>query len=191
MKRLFSILICVAVILSLCACGSVETAPALRHKVSSKVDSQTVKDANRYAVILKENIAAADEAYDTDVGFVQYTFNHGEMQALSDAIKEREGVADASDYRYDLIKIAYIMTSINYCTHSYSGEEIYNQALSLLGIDSEGLTSNLEKSQAITDYAKQESEHFLKKYYRTSIDPKSLMALFKKASRSEEASSSS
>ncbi len=62
MKRFLSILLCVAVILSLCAC-SVDAASqrTLKRKVASKVSTETVKNADQYAALLQDNIDAADK----------------------------------------------------------------------------------------------------------------------------------
>ena len=48
----------------------------MKRKVSSKVSDETAKNAVKYAELLKDNIAAADEEYDSEVGFTQYSFNH-------------------------------------------------------------------------------------------------------------------
>lgn len=191
MKRFFSILICVALVMSLCACGiSADTSLTLKRKVSSKVDNETVKNANQYAALIRDNIAAADEEYDSEVGFAQYSFNHTALLALSNSIKDAEGIKDASGYRYDLIKISYIISTINYGISSYSEDAMYDETLKLLSLDPEGLNSNLEKSQAIIDYAKSECEAFLKSYYRRSFDPSSLMNLLRRSSDEEESASS-
>lgn len=190
MKRFLSILLCVAVILSLCAC-SIDSASQLtvKRKVSSKVSDETAKNAVKYAELLKDNIAAADEEYDSEVGFTQYSFNHTALLALSNSIKDAEGVKDVSGFRYDLIKISYIVSTINYGLQSYSEDAMYDETMKLLSLDPTGLETKLEKSQAISDYAKAECEAFLKHYYRRTIDPKSIMNLLKR-SDDEEASAS-
>ena len=191
MKRFFSILLCVAVILSLCACSiSSDTKLTAKRKVSSKVSAETVKNADQYAALLKENIAAADKEYDSEVGFTQYSFNHTALLALSNSIKDAEGVKDVSGFRYDLIKISYIVSTINYGLQSYSADAMYDETMKLLSLDPTGLETKLEKSQAISDYAKEECEAFLKHYYRRTIDPKALMNLLKKGDDEEGSASS-
>lgn len=190
MKRFLSILLCVAVILSLCAC-SVDAASqrTLKRKVASKVSTETVKNADQYAALLQDNIDAADKEYDSEVGFAQYSFNHTALLALSNSIKDSDGVKDVSGFRYDLIKISYIVSTINYGLQSYSEDAMYDETMKLLSLDPSGLETKLEKSQAISDYAKAECEAFLKHYYRRTIDPASIMKLLKK-SDDEEASAS-
>lgn len=191
MKRFFSILICVALMLSLCACGTESfTTLALKHKVSSKIDKETTDKAVEYGTLLQENMDAAREEYDSEVGFAQFSFNHAYLLSLSNSIKDSEGIQDVSGYRYDLIKVAYIISTINYCLHTYSEDALYDETMKLLSLDSEGLSSNLEKSQAITDYAESEFKAFLKSYYRHSLDASALMRSLQKSGR-EEASSSS
>ena len=182
MKRFLSILLCVAVILSLCAC-SVDAASqrTLKRKVASKVSTETVKNADQYAALLQDNIAAADKEYDSEVGFAQYSFNHTALLALSNSIKDSDGVKDVSGFRYDLIKISYIISTINYGLQSYSEDAMYDETMKLLSLDPSGLETRLEKSQAISDYAKAECEAFLKHYYRRTIDPKSIMNLLKRS----------
>jgi hypothetical protein len=62
--------------------------------------------------------------------------------------------------------------------------------MKLLSLDPTGLETRLEKSQAISDYAKEECEAFLKHYYRRTIDPKALMNLLKKGDDEEGSASS-
>lgn len=187
MKRIITILISVALILSLSACGSGPV--TLKKKTADVLGSELTRSANQYASLLQDNIAAADEDYDSDTGFAKYSFNHDEMLSLSDMIKNSEQASSLSSFRSDLINVAFINTTISYCIHFYEGDELYNETLKLLGIEVPETATNLEKSQAIIDYAKEKSQAFLKEYYRRTIDVDSLMDRLRRSDDTESASS--
>lgn len=187
MKRVITVLISVALILSLSACSSGPV--TLRKKTAEALGSELTRSANQYAALLQDNIAAADEDYDSETGFAKYSFNHDEMLSLSDMIKNSEQAASLTSFRSDLINVAFINTTISYCIHFYEGDELYDETLKLLGLEAAEGATNTEKSQIIIDYAKEKSQAFLKDYYRRTIDVDSLIDRIRRTDDAESASS--
>lgn len=189
MKRFITVLISIALILSLSACGSGPV--TLKKKTADALGSELTRSANQYASLLQENIAAAEEDYDSDTGFAKYSFNHDEMLSLSNMLKDSEQAASLSSFRADLINVAFINTTISYCIHFYEGDELYDETMKLLGLEIPEGASNTEKSQAIIDYAKEKSQTFLKEYYRRTIDVDSLIDRLRRKDDAESATSTS